>query len=168
MTIKTLGLCLATIAIGGFALAAQRSNSVRQDDAILPATDQPAIHVYRADRIAGSEIMGAGDVPIGKLDALIIDSTDGHIAYAVVSEGGMLGVGERRCLVPWISLYFTPKHKPTKKATGDCEIRTLITAEQLAACPAYKKGGVILAAMERQAFVCASLPDNPSIGQGEP
>ncbi|HTF87724.1 MAG TPA: PRC-barrel domain-containing protein [Planctomycetota bacterium] len=168
MTIKIQTLCLATIALGGFAFAFQSSKKTSRQDGAIPAVAEPEIHIYRADKLAGMEIMGGGDVPIGKLDALIVDSADGQLAYAVISEGGLLGVGGSRRLVPWIALYFTPKSKPSKKSEGECEIRTLLTSEQLGACPSFKKGVAILPAVERQAFVCAKLPADPTIGQAEP
>ncbi len=115
MTIKIQTLCIATIALGGFAFALQSSKRTSRQDGAMPAVAEPEIHIYRADKLAGMEIMGGGDVPIGKLDALIVDSASGQLAYAVISKGGLLGVGESRRLVPWIALYFSPKTKPSKR-----------------------------------------------------
>ena len=155
---KILGRSLATLAIGTLAFAAQ-------DGVPLPVVKEPAIHIYRVDMLRDRGIMGAGDLDVGQFEALVVDSNSGRIAYAVVSQGGAFGLGERKRLVPWIALYFSVV--PSKDG-DDCEIRTLLTKEQVEDCPKFKQGELISADNECSAFKAAKLPQDQNIGEGTP
>ena len=161
MILKTLPVFLATIASGALAFAAQEGHST-------PASNEPPIHIYRADKLKDVEIKGGGDQVQGRLDSLIIDSNTGQIAYAIVAQGGMLGLGEHNRLVPLPALYFAAKLDKNKKETDECEISSALTKEQLSGCPAFKHGLSLVADLERKAFESCKLPQNQNIGRGAP
>ncbi len=68
----------------------------------------------RADRIPpdivkGSTIIGKGvenlqGKHLGEIQDLAIDEVDGQIRYAVLSFGGLLGMGEKYFAIPWEAL----------------------------------------------------------------
>ncbi len=60
--------------------------------------------------ICGARITGRDGQPIGSITELMIEDGSGRIAYAAVSVGGLLGVGERLFAVPWAAFSIDPKH----------------------------------------------------------
>lgn len=60
--------------------------------------------------ICGAAITGGDGQPIGAITELMIEGGSGRIAYAAVSVGGLLGVGERLFAVPWAAFVIDPVH----------------------------------------------------------
>jgi sporulation protein YlmC with PRC-barrel domain len=59
-----------------------------------------------ADRVEGTEVYnGVGD-HLGEVEDVIIDKQSGKVAYAVMSFGGFLGIGEKYHPVPWSMLKY--------------------------------------------------------------
>ena len=168
MTTRTITLCLATLAIGGFAFAAQDAKNSSQAGKSLPAANERMTHVYRVDKLKGLDLESSADKSVGDIDALIIDSGTGRIAYAIVAQGGLLGVGEDKRLVPWSALTFAPKLDKANQETEECVAHTVLTKEQIAACPAFKKGEPISAELERKAYDGAKLKQDPIQARGLP
>ena len=46
-----------------------------------------------SDKESGKAVYGAENKKIGSIDCVMIDKTNGEIAYAVLSFGGFLGIG---------------------------------------------------------------------------
>ena len=59
--------------------------------------------VHRASKIIGTDVINRQGEKIGDIEDIVLDSK-GSIAYAVVSTGGFLGIGDRLHAVPWQSL----------------------------------------------------------------
>jgi hypothetical protein len=79
-----------------------------------------------SDKVEGTAVYGANDRKIGSVQRVMIDKTSGKVAYAVVSFGGFLGMGEDYYPMPWASLTYDT-------ALGG--YRTGITENQLEARP---------------------------------
>jgi sporulation protein YlmC with PRC-barrel domain len=60
--------------------------------------------VRRLIKLEEGPVYGANGEKIGKIDGLAVDATRGQIAYAVLSFGGVLGMGDKNFVVPWSSL----------------------------------------------------------------
>lgn len=61
--------------------------------------------------VTGTEVYGRDGSHIGTIDQLMIDKQSGKVAYALMSFGGFLGLGEDHHAVPWEKLnYDTSKH----------------------------------------------------------
>lgn len=60
--------------------------------------------LYRGSRIIGSTVRDAKNKKIGIIKDLILDAGRGEVAYAVVSFGGVMGVGPKFHAVPWQAL----------------------------------------------------------------
>ena len=52
------------------------------------------------DVLIGLKVVDARQEDVGRIDALMLDS-DGRVSGAVLSIGGILGVGDKRVGVPW-------------------------------------------------------------------
>ena len=62
-----------------------------------------------SDKVEGTAVYGADDRKIGTVQRVMIHKVSGKIAYAVVSFGGFLGMGEEYYPMPWSKLdYETP------------------------------------------------------------
>ena len=70
--------------------------------------------LHESSEIIGATVEGPDGKNIGKVDALLIDPKDGKVNQAVVSVGGMLGVGEEKVVVPFDALKMS-SHEPGKK-----------------------------------------------------
>ena len=59
-----------------------------------------------ADKVQGTAVYdGSGD-RLGTIDSLMLNKRSGKVAYAVMSFGGFLGIGERYHPLPWGSLTY--------------------------------------------------------------
>jgi sporulation protein YlmC with PRC-barrel domain len=58
---------------------------------------------YRASKVVGSSVLNDANETIGKIDDLLV-SPDGKAPFAVLSIGGILGLGTRLVVVPYDSL----------------------------------------------------------------
>jgi sporulation protein YlmC with PRC-barrel domain len=63
-----------------------------------------------SDRVEGMPVYDGHGKRIGKVERLMIDKVSGEIAYAVLSFGGFLGIGEDHYPIPWSML--TCNEKP--------------------------------------------------------
>lgn len=59
-----------------------------------------------ADSIKGDKVVNPAGEDLGKIEDLMIDLEDGRVAYAVLSFGGFLGIGNKLFAIPWQSLSF--------------------------------------------------------------
>jgi sporulation protein YlmC with PRC-barrel domain len=58
---------------------------------------------HRASKIIGMDVVNGKGEKVGDVEDIVLDSK-GNVAYAVVSTGGFLGVGDRLHAIPWTSL----------------------------------------------------------------
>jgi sporulation protein YlmC with PRC-barrel domain len=56
--------------------------------------------VLSASTLAGDKVRNAAGENLGKIDELMIDIPSGRIAYAVLSFGGVLGMGNKLFALP--------------------------------------------------------------------
>jgi sporulation protein YlmC with PRC-barrel domain len=65
--------------------------------------------VVRAKDLTGLGVYNAANESLGKIEDLVIDPMSGRIRYAVLSFGGILGIGDKYFAVPWHAISFVPK-----------------------------------------------------------
>ena len=61
-------------------------------------------NVLAADTLIGYKVVNHQKEDLGKLEHLMIDLANGRIAYAVLSFGGFLGMGDKLFAIPWSAL----------------------------------------------------------------
>ena len=54
--------------------------------------------------LAGDAVVNHRGEDLGKLAHVMIDVASGRVAYAVLSHGGVFGIGERLFAIPWRAL----------------------------------------------------------------
>jgi sporulation protein YlmC with PRC-barrel domain len=64
----------------------------------------PGPQIMSASTLTGDEVVNQEGEDLGEIDHIMIDVPTGKIAYAVLSFGGFLGVGEKLFAVPWSAL----------------------------------------------------------------
>ena len=59
-----------------------------------------------SDKVDGTAVYGSDQQKIGSIERVMIDKISGKVAYAVLSFGGFLGMGEDYYPVPWPTLKY--------------------------------------------------------------
>lgn len=54
--------------------------------------------------LAGNKVRNSRNEDLGKVEDFMLDLQEGKIAYAVLSFGGFVGIGEKLFAVPWSAL----------------------------------------------------------------
>jgi hypothetical protein len=88
------------------------------------------VSLIGSDKVEGTAIYGADKRKIGTVQRVMIDKISGKVAYAVVSFGGFLGMGEEYYPMPWSKLDY------------DTELggyRVDITEDQLRDAPKFSR-----------------------------
>lgn len=60
--------------------------------------------VLSADSLSGNDVRNPAGEDLGKIEDLMINTETGEVAYAVLSFGGFLGMGDKLFALPWRSL----------------------------------------------------------------
>jgi hypothetical protein len=81
-----------------------------------------------SDKVEGTDVYSASGESVGSIERVMIDKVSGKVAYAVMSFGGFMGIGEDYYPVPWSQLTYD---------TNLGGYRTNITKEQLDRAPKY-------------------------------
>jgi PRC-barrel domain len=83
-----------------------------------------------SDKVEGTAVYGPDDRKIGTVQRVMIDKISGKVAYAVVSFGGFLGMGEDYYPMPWPKLDYD---------TSLGGYRVDITEDQLKGAPKFNR-----------------------------
>jgi sporulation protein YlmC with PRC-barrel domain len=97
-----------------------------QDD----AQSGPTHPLIESDHVEGTAVYDAQGKRIGTIKRLVIEKVSGHVAYAVTTFGGFLGVGAETHTIPWEQLHYD---------TGLHGYRTEITEGQLRQAPEFSR-----------------------------
>ena len=82
-----------------------------------------------SDKVEGTAVYGRDEQKIGSIERVMIDKQSGRVAYAVLSYGGFLGIGDDHYPTPWSSLKYDTR-------LGGYVVG--ITADQLQGAPKYR------------------------------
>jgi hypothetical protein len=92
---------------------------------------RPVHTLIASDRVEGTPVRRAGGEKIGTIERLMIDKVSGNVAYAVLSFGGFLGLGQKHLPIPWSRLEYDP-------ALG--AYRVELTDQELKGAPSFTAG----------------------------
>ncbi|SFM32163.1 PRC-barrel domain-containing protein [Nitrosomonas communis] len=73
--------------------------------------DGPGPRLMGADTLIGDDVYNQAGEDLGDIKEIMIDTTNGTVSYAVLSFGGVLGIGEKLFAVPWKALKLDPENK---------------------------------------------------------
>ncbi len=60
--------------------------------------------VMSAGTLAGDRVRNSAGEDLGKIEEIMLDVPSGRVAYAVLSFGGFLGIGNKLFAIPWEAL----------------------------------------------------------------
>ena len=83
-----------------------------------------------SDKVTGTSVYNAAGDNLGSIQDVMIDKRSGRVAYAVMSFGGFLGIGEKYHPLPWNVLTYD-------EAKGGYNID--LTTDQLRGAPSYSR-----------------------------
>jgi sporulation protein YlmC with PRC-barrel domain len=67
-------------------------------------TSGPGPEVMAADTLQGDRVVNGANEELGTIEDIMIDVQRGCVAYAVMSCGGFLGLGDKLFAIPWGAL----------------------------------------------------------------
>jgi sporulation protein YlmC with PRC-barrel domain len=73
--------------------------------------DGPGPRVMGASTLNGDDVVNRQGEKLGTIEEIMLDVPTGRIAYAVLSSGGLLGIGDKLFAIPWRSLTLDPENK---------------------------------------------------------
>ena len=77
-----------------------------QPNAVDQAAPAPQPHtLIGSDRVEGTPVRRSDGHKIGTIERLMIDKLSGNVAYAVLSFGGFLRIGQKHLPIPWPRLH---------------------------------------------------------------
>jgi hypothetical protein len=88
------------------------------------------VSLIGSDKVDGTAVYGADDQKIGSVQRVMIDKVSAKVAYAIVSFGGFLGVGEDYYPLPWPNLKYD-------MSVSGCRVG--ITEDQLKRAPRFDR-----------------------------
>src|SRR5438067_8991806 len=83
-----------------------------------------------SDKVEGTNVYRSNGEKVGSIERVMIDKRSGQVAYAVMSFGGFLGIGEDYYPLPWSLLTYN-------EGLGGYEVN--ITEQQLKGAPKYSR-----------------------------
>lgn len=90
----------------------------------------PGPEVMSASTLEGDDVVNSAGENLGEIKEIMIDVPSGRVAYAVLSSGGLLGIGDKLFAIPWGALTLDTDRK--------CFILD-VDAERLKAAPGFDK-----------------------------
>jgi PRC-barrel domain len=81
-----------------------------------------------SDKVQGTAVYRSNGDKVGTVERVMIDKISGKIAYAVMSFGGFMGIGEDYYPLPWNVLTYNPRLEGYEVNIGE---------EQLKEAPRY-------------------------------
>lgn len=69
-----------------------------------PNFSGPGPEVMAADTLQGDNVVNTKGESLGEIEDIMLDVPSGRIAYAVLSFGGLMGMGDKLFAIPWSAL----------------------------------------------------------------
>lgn len=90
----------------------------------------PGPELMGADTLIGNDVYNHEGQDLGDIKEIMIDMRNGRVAYAVLSFGGFLGLGDKLFAVPWSALTLDTVNK---------RFVLNVTKERLKSAPGFNK-----------------------------
>jgi sporulation protein YlmC with PRC-barrel domain len=75
------------------------------------ASPGPGPRLMLAATLEGDEVINREGEKLGTIEGIMLDVPMGRIAYAVLSSGGFLGIGDKLFAIPWAALTLDTDNK---------------------------------------------------------
>ena len=119
----------------------------------------PGPRLMGAGTLIGNDVYNREQEDLGDIKEIMLDVPTGRISYAVLSHGGLLGMGEKLFAVPWRALVLDTD---IKRFTLD------VSRDRLASAPGFDKDSWPdmsdeVWAKDIHAYYGTALPDDVSL-----
>jgi len=101
-SLASAAIIMAAVSGPAFAQGAPQNVTLARVDLVALATG------YRTSKVVGSTVVNELNVTLGTIDDLIVTPSE-KVPFAVLSVGGVLGVGTKYVVVPFSALEFRDK-----------------------------------------------------------
>jgi hypothetical protein len=75
----------------------------------LDTTTRETHSLIGSDKVEGTAVYRSNGEKVGQIARVMIDKVSGKVAYAVMSFGGFMGIGEDYHPLPWSLLTYNPR-----------------------------------------------------------
>jgi sporulation protein YlmC with PRC-barrel domain len=76
-----------------------------------------------SDKVEGTAVYRSNGDKVGTIERVMIDKINGKVAYAVMSFGGFMGIGEDYYPLPWNLLTYNPQLEGYEVNIGEQELK---------------------------------------------
>jgi PRC-barrel domain len=66
-------------------------------------------HLIASDKVEGTAVRRSNGEKLGTIQRVMIDKVSGKVAYAVMTFGGFLGIGDEYRALPWNLLHYNER-----------------------------------------------------------
>jgi sporulation protein YlmC with PRC-barrel domain len=95
----------------------------------LNASKTETHSLIASDKVEGTPVYRSNGEEVGTIERIMIDKISGKVAYAVMSFGGVMGIGKDYYPMPWNLLIYNPQLEGYEVNIGE---------EQLKRAPKYR------------------------------
>ena len=71
----------------------------------------PGLLVASCRSLEDQPVVNRDDEELGRIARILVEPATGRVSHAVIASGGVLGIGERLCTVPWDELACDPDRR---------------------------------------------------------
>jgi sporulation protein YlmC with PRC-barrel domain len=89
----------------------------------IDASVRETTHLISSDKVEGTAVRRSNGDKIGTIQHVMLDKRSGRIAYAALSFGGFLGMGEEYRAVPWNALRYNAQLDAYELNVTDDQLR---------------------------------------------
>jgi hypothetical protein len=76
-----------------------------------------------SDKVEGTNVYRSNGDKIGQIERIMLEKTTGKVAYAVMSFGGILGMGHDHYPIPWSRLTYNTRLGGYEVNIGDSDLK---------------------------------------------
>jgi sporulation protein YlmC with PRC-barrel domain len=84
---------------------------IRSTPSSEASSEGPGPRIMAADTLEGDDVVNDAGEDLGEVKHIMIDVPSGRVAYAVLSFGGFLGMGDKLFAIPWQALELDTENK---------------------------------------------------------
>src|SRR5262249_13881515 len=81
------------------------------------------VSLIGSDKVEGTAVNRSNGDRVGQIERVMIDKISGKVAYAVMSFGGFLGIGEDYYPLPWSLLTYNPQLEGYEVNIGETQLK---------------------------------------------
>jgi hypothetical protein len=90
---------------------------------VLDTSTRETHALIASDKVEGTAVYRSNGAKVGRIERVMIDKLSGKVAYAVMSFGGFMGIGEDYYPLPWSLLTYNPRLEGYEVNVGEQQLK---------------------------------------------